>query len=494
MITKDLEGHILRLHSNEKWAVGTIAKHLNVHHSVVSRVLAAQDREGRIQVLRPSLIDPFLPFIRDQLAKYPDLTASRLHSMCVGRGYTGGPDHFRDRIRGLRPRRVPEAFLRRATLPGEEAQVDWGHFGKLKVGRAERPLVAFVMVLSYSRMVHLSFHLTMETGVFLSAHEAAFAAFGGVPRVLLYDNLKSAVLERQGEHIRFNERMIAFASHHRYEPRPVGVRRGNEKGRVERAIRYIRSSFFAGLTFDGLDDLNARARHWCEAIAGARRHVEDETLSVREAATRERDFLGPLAGAGFSTPVGLAVRIGKTPFARVDGNDYSVPHEHVRSEVTAFLTESEVLLVREGKEIARHRRSWSRGERVEIAAHTEALRAWKKRASKATATDRLQALLPSAGDFLAEMHRQGSNIGGTVGSLSNCAEQYGAATVEKALKLVLVSNRVTLHHVRTQLERLSVEEGRHVHLVPLPATPGGGPAPSPSLAAWDRVGKEGVPR
>jgi transposase len=489
MITKDLEGHILRLHSNEKWAVGTIAKHLNVHHSVVSRVLSAVDRDGRIQILRPSLVDPFLPFIREQLTKYPDLTASRLHGMCVARGYGGGQDHFRFRIRSLRPRRVPEAFLRRATLPGDEGQVDWGHFGKLKIGRAERPLVAFVMVLSYSRRIHLSFHLTMETGVFLSAHEAAFATFGGVPRVLLYDNLKSAVIERQGEHIRFNERMIAFASHHRFEPRPVGVRKGNEKGRVERAIRYIRSSFFAGLEFKDLEDLNARAKHWCESIAGTRRFVEDDTLSVNEAALKEKAFLGPLAEAGFPTPSSLAVSIGKTPFARVDGNDYTVPHEHVRSEIIAHLTETEVLLVHEGKEIARHPRSWSRGERVENVAHTDALRAMKKRASGASATERLQALLPSAHEFFTEMHNQGSNIGGTVGSLSHCIEQYGAASVEKALKLVLVSDRITLHHVRTQLERLSIEEGRHAHLVHLPASPGGAPPPSPSLAAWDRVGQ-----
>lgn len=493
MISKALEGHILRLHSNEKWAVGTIAKHLNVHHSVVSRVIAAPDQEGRIQVVRPSLIDPFLPFVREQLEKYPDLTASRLHAMCVARGYTGGSDHFRDRIRSLRPRRVPEAFLRRATLPGEEGQVDWGHFGKLKVGRAERPLVAFVMVLSYSRRVFLSFHLTMETGVFLSAHEAAFETFGGVPRVLLYDNLKSAVIERQGEHIRFNERMIGFASHHRYEPRPVGVRRGNEKGRVERAIRYIRESFFAGLEFDGLADLNARAKHWCESIAGARRHHEDPTLTVNQALAKEREFLAPLAAFSYSTSTPLAVRVGKTPYARVDGNDYSVPHTHVRSEITAHLTESDVLLSSGGVEIARHRRSWSRGERVENPVHTEELRAQKKRASGASATERLQALLPSAREFLAEMHRQGRNIGGTVGSLAHCLEHYGVDTVEKALKLVLVSDRVTLQHVRSQLERISVEEGRHAHLVQLPPSHEIVPLSSPSLAAWDRIGKEGTP-
>ena len=78
---------------------------------------------------------------------------------------------------------------------------------------------------------------------FLRGHVLAFAAFGGVARVLLYDNLKSAVLERVGDAIRFHPDLLAFAAAHRYEPRPVAVARGNEKGRVERSIRYIRDNF-----------------------------------------------------------------------------------------------------------------------------------------------------------------------------------------------------------------------------------------------------------
>jgi transposase len=149
-----------------------------------------------------------------------------------------------------RPRPAAEAYLRLRTLPGEQAQVDWGHFGHLQIGRARRPLMAFVMVLSHSRMVFLRFFLDARMDSFLRGHALAFAAFGGVPRVLLYDNLKSAVLERvdhpRGSAIRFNPTLLALAGHYRFEPRPVAPARGNEKGRVERAIRYIRDSFFAG--------------------------------------------------------------------------------------------------------------------------------------------------------------------------------------------------------------------------------------------------------
>jgi transposase len=492
MISKDLEGRILRLHANEKWPIGTIAKHLCVHHSVVRRVVGQTDPDGRTKLLRPSMIDPFLPFVREQLEKYPDLTASRLHRMCVERGYQGAADHFRSLVRTLRPRRLPEAFLRRATLPGEEAQVDWAHFGRMRIGRAERPLVAFVMVLSYSRRVHLSFHLSMDTGVFLAAHEAAFASFGGVPRVLLYDNLKSAVTERVGEHIRFNERMLAFSSHHGFEPRPVGVRRGNEKGRVERAIRYIRSSFFAGLEFSSLSDLNAQAHRWCDEVAGRRQHHEDQTLTVSEAGALEREHLLALAPDAFPAHTLLGVRIGKTPFARIDGNDYTVPHTMVCREVSALLTEREVVIVEGGDEIARHSRSWSRGERIENPEHLAALRAAKRRGQGSSATERVQAAAPSAHEFLVEMHRAGNNIGGIVGSLQKCIDQYGAPAVERALQLVLVSERVTIHHVRQQLERLSVEQGRHTHLVELMATiPGSCAVPVPALSAWDRMAAGG---
>jgi len=88
---------------------------------------------------------------------------------------------------------------------------------------------------------------------FLPGHVAAFDAWNGVARVLLYDNLKSAVLERQGDAIRFHPTLLALAAHYRLEPRPVAVARGNEKGRVERAIRYVREAFFAARTWQDLD-------------------------------------------------------------------------------------------------------------------------------------------------------------------------------------------------------------------------------------------------
>ncbi len=229
MISAEREAEVLRLYHAEKWRIGTIAMQLGLHHSTVRRVLAQNGVPEAKRTSRRSIVDPYLPFIGATLEKYPRLPASRLYAMVRERGYPGQQDHFRSIIARLRPRRPAEAFLRLKTLPGEQAQVDWGHFGKLGVGRAMRPLMAFVMVLSWSRMIFLRFYLGARMPSFVRGHVDAFAYFRGVGRVLLYDNLKSAVLERNGEAIRFHPKLLEVASHYRFEPRPVAQYRGNEK-------------------------------------------------------------------------------------------------------------------------------------------------------------------------------------------------------------------------------------------------------------------------
>ena len=176
---------ILRLFHAEKWRPGTIAHQLGVHYSAVKRVLE-QEGVSPAKIVRPSKVDPFLPFITSTLDKYPTLTAARLYAMVKERGYAGKPSQFREIISRIRPSKPAEAYLRLRCAPGDEAQVDWGHFGTIKIGRAKRPLVAFVIVLSYSRAVFLRFFLGQQMGFFLKGHEEAFDRWQGIPRNLLY--------------------------------------------------------------------------------------------------------------------------------------------------------------------------------------------------------------------------------------------------------------------------------------------------------------------
>ena len=182
MISPELAAEILRLHHAEKWKVSTIASQLDVHHDVVRRVIS-QDGAMRARPQRPSRIDAYLPFILETLKRYPRLPASRLYQMCQERGYRGSADHFRHMVARHRPPRPTEAFLRLTALPGEQGQVDWGHFGKITIGRAQRPLMAFVIVLAHSRRIFLRFYLGQKTENFLRGHVAAIEAWNGLPRL-----------------------------------------------------------------------------------------------------------------------------------------------------------------------------------------------------------------------------------------------------------------------------------------------------------------------
>ena len=316
-IDRETRTEILRLYHAEKWKIGTIARQLGVHHGTVRRVLRDAE-EPRQRKPRRSKLDPFIPFIQQTLKKYPKLPASRLYEMVCGRGYRGSQSHFRRVIAPMRPKPEAEAYLRLKTLPGEQGQVDWAHFGKVRIGRAERPLMAFVMVLSYSRRIFLRFYLGAAMSNFLRGHIDAFEAWQGVPREIWCDNLKSVVIERRGTAVHFNPRYLDFAAHYRYLARPVAIARGNEKGRVERAIRYARDSFFAAREWRDIDDLNAQAEAWCEGIAADRPWPEGRSISVREAFEKERSSLMALPGDRFPADERVEVVIGKTPYARFD--------------------------------------------------------------------------------------------------------------------------------------------------------------------------------
>jgi transposase len=454
----DIEAQILRFYHAEKWKMGTIARQLHIHHSVVQRVLA-QSGLPRAGPPRPSKIDAYLPFIRQTLEAFPALTASRLYVMAYERGYRGGPDHFRHLIACHRPRPKAEAYLRLRTLPGEQAQIDWAHFGHLEVGQARRPLMAFVMVLSYSRQIFLRFFLDARMENFLRGHVAAFAAWQGVPRVLLYDNLKSAVLERRGDAIRFHPTLLSFAGHYRYEPRPVAVARGNEKGRVERAIRFVRDAFFAARTFTDLDDLNDQAEAWCNGLAADRRCPEEPKRSVREVFAEEVPRLLPLPDNPAPLLEQVAVSVNKTPYVRFDLNDYSIPHTHVRRVLTVLADPHEVRIVDGATVLASHPRSYDRDAQIELPGHVEALVGQKSAARQHRATDRLVQAAPASQTLLIRAAERGANLGAITAALMRLLARTSAAELQAAILEALQRGVPHPNAVRLALARRREQRG-----------------------------------
>lgn len=448
-----LKAKILRYHFVEHWGVNTIARQLGIHHSSVDRVLAQAGLPKAERCPRSSIVDPYHPMIIETLAQFPRLSAARLYAMAQARGFSGGASQFRAHVAQLRPRKAPEAYLRLRTLAGEQMQVDWAHFGHLQIGRARRPLMAFVLVLSFSRQIFLRFYPNHRMDSFLHGHVAAFEALGGLARVALYDNLRSAVLERRGEAIRFHPTLLALSAHYRFEPRPVAPARGNEKGRVERAIRYIRDNFFAGRRWADLDDLNAQAATWCATTSARRRCPEDASLSVAEAFAQERPQLLALPDNPFPAEERFEVRVGKTPYVRFDLNDYSVPHTQVRRSLTVVATLARVRILDGIAVLADHPRSYARGEQIEDSSHIEALVAHKRAARAHRAEDRLAHAAPASLDLLALAAQRGTPLARLGNQLLQLLDDYGAGELQHAITEALAHGVPHPNAVRQVLER-----------------------------------------
>ena len=433
MITAELRSRIRRLFFAEHWKIGTIAAELRVHRDTVE--LAAEPKRFVNIAYRPSasMLDPYKDFVRTTLEEYPRLRATRLLEMIRSTGYSGSVWPLRWHVRHVRPV-SSEAFFRLSTIAGEQGQVDWWSVGSVEIGNTRRPLSCFVMVLSWSRAIFARFVLDQTLESFLRCHLAAFEAFHGSPRGLLYDNLKTAVLERVGDVIRFHPKLLELAGHYHFAPRPVAVARGNEKGRVKRAIRYLRESFFAARVFRSVDDLNRQLAAWIDGVALARLVPGDvHKRTVRDALAEERPRLLSLPAHRLCCDYVRAIASGKSPYVRFDANDYSIPHTLVRKPLTLVASDTLIRVLDGYDEVARHTRSWERGRQIECEAHLDGLASAKRRAREHRGRNRLMATCASAEAFFEKVALHGGHLGGTTPRRLHLLDQYAAPELDVAI-------------------------------------------------------------
>ena len=438
MISPEIRAQIRRYFYAEHWKIGTIASELGLHTDTVRNAIEA-DRFRGTRPIRQSIVDPWLGFIRQTLDQHPRLRATRIYQMVQDRGYTGSVVQLRRAIAGMRPN-VGEAFLRLQMFPGEQAQADWAHFGHVMVGRARRALSCFVITLSYSRALYLEFFYDQTTENFLRGHVHAFEAWKGQPRIILYDNLKSAVLERRGNQVLFNPRLLELSAHYHFAPRPCQMRAGNEKGRVERAIRYVRDSFWAGRTFTTLAECNRQALAWRDQVAHQRRWPGDDGRTVEQVFAQEQPRLLAPPLHAFNTDRIETVCSRKSIYVRFDLNDYSIPPEAIGRPLTLVASDATIRVLDGAVEVARHRRSWDRRQLVLDPAHQEAVLKLKRKAFHSTPSGRLELAVPESRTLIDLAFAQGESAGTQTAQLLRLLDQHGSKALRRAILAALQRN------------------------------------------------------
>lgn len=451
----DVQAQILSLYFSDKRAIRSIAREVGVDPKTVRRLVRRREvrLSSRIGV-RPSILDPYKPEILELIKKDPRITTTALLNILRTKGYPGGISILGDftrleRARFVRPR---EAFLRLEFIPGEVAQVDWGEFGDV-FGDGVK-IHCFAMVLAYSRMIYVEFTRSEKFEEFIRCHENAFKFFGGVPRECWYDNLTSAVSDRMGSLIRFNARFMAYMGHHSCRPYACNVARGNEKGRVEDLIKYLRLNFWPGRTFTDFMNLNEQLFNWRNSVANQREHRATRRVVRIVFENEEQQKLLRLNPVPYDTNEIFSRTVASDFHLQYETNRYSVPWTLVGLTVTVRVSDQEISVFYNEKFICKHTRCYLKARVFTMEAHRAGLLERKPGANRETWQLRyIKELGPKMTEYIELVRMGPRSLKYEISRLMALVTVYGQELVIAACAECLKSGIVGVDNLELYLKR-----------------------------------------
>jgi transposase len=464
MIDFELFTTIKTYHEHKNLSPAQIARELGLDPRTVARWLAEKRFRPRKPADRPSKLDPFKDSIVRLLEAHP-YTAIQIFHRLREEGFHGGYSILKDFVRKVRPKRAP-AFLKLSFAPGECAQVDWGSHGSIRIGSSSRRLSFFVIVLCYSRMMYLEFTVSQSMEHFLACHQNAFAAFGGVPRRVMVDNLKAAVISRQiGQAPLLNPTYLDFANHYGFTIAPCGVRKAHEKGRVENAVGYVKRNFLAGLDLPPFAALNPAAQTWLETVANVRIHGETRRKPL-EIFQEERPSLLPLPPHPYDIATLTQVRASTQFRITLETNRYSVPAEYAGASLTLKTYPDRLSIYQKDKLVARHPRSYDRHRDFEDPDHPRRLLAQRRKARDQKLFMRFLTLSAKAEDYFRELEKRRLNPRHHIQKIVALSEIYGTDPVARALEDAFLFQAFSCEYIANLLEQRArlVPEPGALHL------------------------------
>jgi len=437
---------VMRLHYLEGLSIRAISRRQRMSRKKVRQHLGVLPEPRKVpSPPRASILDAYDGVIRQLLADVPELRATQILERLRQQGYSGGVSILRDRVRKLRPKPTPKAFLTSEYVPGQVMQVDWADFGFVLPG-VPRRVSAFVATLAYSRYLYIEFTLSQTMGSFLRCMDRAVASFGGTTTADVFDNMKTVVLEhRAGSPARFNPRFLAYANARGgFAVVACTPHHPQSKGGVERSIRFVRERFWPGRRFADLLDLNVQAAQWRDSFANGREHDVTGKVPALVFEHEEKATLRPLGAQPFDTDDFDSDTITHTFRTRFDRNTYSVPWRLVGQHVLLRASDDVVRIFLGPKCVAEHRRSWQTGADVEDRAHRRELIEFRRSDPVDLARERLgdigERYFKTLATGTRSMRRESAR-------LTFLAELFGSHETRSAMQEVMHSGHVGVEYV-----------------------------------------------
>ncbi|MFC4620590.1 IS21 family transposase [Camelliibacillus cellulosilyticus] len=374
--------HIKLLKEVEGLSQRQIAKRLGISRNTVSKYLkqgAPPTTLHRQKVYKAKEYSPetkrVIPIIDQWLEEDQKRwgkqrhTAARIFRRLIDEyDFKGSESNIR-KIVAKRKKRVQEAFIPLEFQLGHQFQFDWGEADILLQGRTQR-IFLFCVQLSASRMRFVRAYLHEKQEAFLDGFVHAFEFFGGVPTEGLFDNLKTAVVKiLQGRDRLEQEAFIGLQAHYLFKAEFCNPASGNEKGRVEGTVGYVRRNALVPYPeVQSMKELNQYLRDWCFKEA-ERHHVPYKQETVLDMWEKEKESLHPLPGTRFEACKLVSCQVNKTSLVTIETNQYSVPTSYVGQAVWAKIFVDRVIIVAQNQVIAEHPRSYERHQLFAVLDH-----------------------------------------------------------------------------------------------------------------------------
>jgi transposase len=440
-----------QLHDEQGLKVSQIAAELHLDPKTVEKWVDQPTYQRRQGSPRPSKLDAFKGQIVALLQRHP-YTAQQVLQQLRTQGYAGGYSILKEFVREVRPVRKP-AYLMLEFAPGECAQVDWGSFGSVFVGSTRRRLSFFVMVLCYSRLLYLEFTLSEGMEQFLACHRHAFEFFGGVTEKVMIDNLKVGVLRHPvGEPALFHPRYLDLAAHYGFRPVACQVRKGNEKGRVESGVGYVKKNFLNGLEIPSFAAVNPAATLWRDTIANVRVHGETQR-QPSDLFSQEKPRLKPLPLMPYDCAIIRPIGANGCSHVILDTNRYSVPHRYASQKLTLKLYPDQLLLFHQEQLIATHPRSYDRRQKLTHPDHIKELVTQRHQAQHQTLLLRFLALGVHAEPYVRQLEAKCLNPRHHIQKIVALSEIHGSENVGRALLDALTFEAYGCEYIANLLEQ-----------------------------------------
>jgi transposase len=459
-----LWAEVRRLSEIEKLSGRAIAQRLHCSRHTVAAALDLKQPPTAAAARRKSLLDPYVDRIKELLARHPDLSAVRIREEIARAGYAGSAIILRRYLRQIRPAHG-RVYQEVHYEPAQAMQVDWGECGRVQVGSTTRKVSVFVAVLCYSRLVYIECTLSQRKAEFYRGLVNALTFFGGSPRAVIFDNLKAAVLNGSGRNACFHPEFLALCGYFCMQPLACARRDPESKGMVEGGVRYVKHNALAGRADELIrfEDYLALAPAWRDQVANLRMHESTRERPI-DRFQQERALLRPLPAIPFDTDEVVPAIV--SPHARIafDGNRYSAPPQFVRKPLTIRASRDELRLLHEGQVVARHVRSYERGQLLVLPEHRLAALTLRQRPQQRALEQEFDAWGPEAREFHLRLNSRPVKTSVHLRRLLKLAQVYGRTEVLAAISRALAT------YDAAYVENLLLAERRRRQL-PTPTLP-----------------------